>query len=97
MQSLRLRVSRSLQRARVPLDLLLGWLRRQFRANDLWFISLAAVVGLIAAVLTVLQAGLAHTLQTWLYGLAPGERLSTADGIGVQPADIGAGWPGTRC
>ncbi|WP_426802253.1 chloride channel protein [Xanthomonas campestris] len=84
MQSLRLRVSRSVQRARVPLDLLLGWLRRQFRANDLWFISLAAVVGLVAAVLTVLQAGLAHTLQTWLYGLAPGERLSTADGIGVQ-------------
>ncbi|NJC39093.1 CIC family chloride channel protein [Xanthomonas arboricola] len=59
----------------------LEWLRRQLRANDLWFIGLAALVGLIAAALMVVQAGIAHVLQAWLYGLAPGERLSTAEAI----------------
>ncbi|MCC4614787.1 chloride channel protein [Xanthomonas campestris pv. asclepiadis] len=59
----------------------LEWLRRQLRANDLWFIGLAALVGLIAAALMVVQAGMAHVLQAWLYGLAPGERLSTAESI----------------
>ncbi|MBB4733562.1 chloride channel protein [Xanthomonas arboricola] len=59
----------------------LEWLRRQLRANDLWFIGLAAVVGLIAAALMVVQAGMAHALQAWLYALAPGERLSTAQSI----------------
>ncbi|CAG2095703.1 chloride channel protein [Xanthomonas euroxanthea] len=59
----------------------LEWLRRQLRANDLWFIGLAAVVGLIAAALMVVQAGIAHALQAWLYALAPGERLSTAEAI----------------
>ncbi|NIJ92950.1 CIC family chloride channel protein [Xanthomonas campestris] len=59
----------------------LEWLRRQLRANDLWFIGLAAVVGLIAAALMVVQAGIAHALQAWLYALAPGERLSTAESI----------------
>ncbi|PPU38782.1 chloride channel protein [Xanthomonas arboricola] len=59
----------------------LEWLRRQLRANDLWFIGLAAAVGLIAAALMVVQAGIAHALQAWLYGLAPGERLSTAESI----------------
>ncbi|WP_226427524.1 chloride channel protein [Xanthomonas sp. MWU16-30325] len=59
----------------------LEWLRRHLRANDLWFIGLAAVVGLIAAALMVVQAGMAHALQAWLYALAPGERLSTAESI----------------
>lgn len=59
---------------RRPLD----GLRRQLRANDLWFIALAALVGLIAAGLMVLQAGIAHGLQSWLYALAPEQRLSTA-------------------
>ncbi|PPT29657.1 chloride channel protein [Xanthomonas arboricola] len=59
----------------------LEWLRRQLRANDLWFIGLAAVVGLIAAALMVVQAGMAHALQAWLYALAPDERLSTAESI----------------
>ncbi|WP_115050793.1 chloride channel protein [Xanthomonas arboricola] len=55
--------------------------RRRLRANDLWFIGLAALVGLIAAALMVVQAGIAHALQAWLYALAPGERLSTAESI----------------
>ncbi|NIJ86111.1 CIC family chloride channel protein [Xanthomonas arboricola] len=59
----------------------LEWLRRHLRANDLWFIGLAAIVGLIAAALMVVQAGMAHALQAWLYALAPGERLSTAESI----------------
>lgn len=58
---------------RRPLD----GLRRQLRANDLWFIGLAALVGLIAAGLMVLQARIAHSLQSWLYALAPEQRLST--------------------
>ncbi|WDS38102.1 MAG: chloride channel protein [Pseudoxanthomonas sp.] len=62
-----------------PLD----WLRRQFRASDLWFIGLATLVGLLAAGLTLLQGSLAHGLQRWLFGLAPDERLSTADGLSV--------------
>ena len=56
----------------------LDGLRTQLRANDLWFIGLAALVGLIAAALMVLQAGIAHGLKSWLYSLAPEERLSTA-------------------
>lgn len=63
--------------ARRPLD----WLRRQLRANDLWFIGLAAVVGLIAAALMVAQSGIAHGMQAWLYGLGPDARLSTASTI----------------
>ncbi|KGT83375.1 chloride channel protein, partial [Xanthomonas vasicola] len=59
---------------RRPLD----GLRRHLRANDLWFIALAALVGLIAAGLMVLQADIAHSLQSWLYALAPEQRLSTA-------------------
>ncbi|MBB4131484.1 MULTISPECIES: chloride channel protein [unclassified Xanthomonas] len=69
--------SPALAQLRRPLD----WLRRQLRANDLWFIALAAVVGLIAAALMVVQAGIAHGLQAWLYGLAPEARLSTSDAI----------------
>ncbi|MDQ1118228.1 chloride channel protein [Pseudoxanthomonas winnipegensis] len=63
-----------------PLD----WLRRQFRASDLWFIGLAALVGLIAAALTVLQSGMAHRLQAWLYGLAPDQRLSMLDHVSLS-------------
>ncbi len=62
---------------RWPLD----WLRRQLRANDLWLIGLAALVGLIAAALMVLQACIAHGLQACLYWLGPDARLSTAESI----------------
>lgn len=62
---------------RRPVD----WLRRQLRVNDLWFIGLAALVGLLAAALMVVQSGIAHGMQAWLYGLGPDARLSTADSI----------------
>ncbi|UEX16635.1 chloride channel protein [Stenotrophomonas sp. SI-NJAU-1] len=52
-------------------------LRLRLRGSDLWFIALALVVGLIAGGLTLLQAGLARTLQTALYGLDEGMRLSS--------------------
>lgn len=69
------------ERMRAQLRRPLDWLRRQFRANDLWFIGLATLVGLIAAGLTVLQGGLANAMQRWLFDLAPGQRLSTAEGM----------------
>lgn len=75
---------RLLQGLRVQMHRPLDWLRLQFRANDLWFIGLATLVGLLAAGLTLLQGSLAHGLQSWLFGLAPDERLSTAEGLGVS-------------
>lgn len=62
------------ERVRTPLD----WLRRRFRSSDLWFIALAALVGLLAAGLTVGQAHIAHGLQRWLFGLGEDDRLSQA-------------------
>ncbi len=52
-------------------------LRRFFRRSEGGFIGLALLVGLIAGVLTLLQAGLAHSLQAWLYGFDENERLSS--------------------
>lgn len=54
------------------------WLRRQFRASDVWFIGLAALVGGIAGALTVAQGRIAHALQAHFFGLPPQARLSTA-------------------
>ncbi|OAX55967.1 chloride channel protein [Xanthomonas translucens pv. poae] len=51
-------------------------LRRRFRASDVWFIALALLVGLVAGLLTLLQSGLAHGAQAWLYGLDVDARLS---------------------
>ncbi|KAB7767055.1 chloride channel protein [Xanthomonas maliensis] len=59
-------------------------LRRQFRANALWFIALAALVGGLAGGMMLVQAWIAHGLQSWLYALAPGDRLSTSTSITVQ-------------
>ncbi|MET1023975.1 MAG: chloride channel protein, partial [Pseudoxanthomonas sp.] len=70
--------------ARAQLHRPLDWMRRQFRANDLWFIGLATLVGLIAAGLTLLQGHLAHAVQSWLFDLAPDERLSAADHLSVS-------------
>ena len=66
-------------RLHAPID----WLRRQFRANDLWFIGLSTLVGLIAAGLTLLQGDLSRAMQAMLYDLAPGEHLSASSGMSV--------------
>jgi len=55
------------------------WLRRRFRASDGWFIGLAAAVGAIAGLLTVLQGSIARGLQAHFFGLAPDTRLSLAE------------------
>ncbi|WMJ69482.1 chloride channel protein [Stenotrophomonas sp. 24(2023)] len=57
-------------------------LRLRLRGSDLWFIALALLVGLIAGGLTLLQSGLAHALQGWLYGLDDEVRLSSLPALG---------------
>lgn len=52
-------------------------LRLRLRGSDLWFIALALLVGLIAGGLTLLQSDIARGLQSALYGLEPGMRLSS--------------------
>jgi CIC family chloride channel protein len=84
MHALQRHVEPALHFLRVQLHRPLDWLRRQFRASDLWFIGLATLVGLIAAGLTLLQGQLAHAVQRWLFDLAPDERLSAADGLSLS-------------
>lgn len=55
---------------------LLSALRKSVRGSELWLVFVAACVGLLAAWATVLQSTLAHSMQQWLFGLDPGERLS---------------------
>jgi CIC family chloride channel protein len=54
----------------------LAWLRGRFRASEGWFIALSIVVGAGAGLLAVLLAGVAHALQTMLFGFPVDERLS---------------------
>lgn len=56
-----------------PLDRI----RRNIRGNELWFIGLALLVGLLAGATTVFQSSVAHWLQGFLYELPPDGRLST--------------------
>jgi CIC family chloride channel protein len=64
---------------------LVGWLQRvlqairqRLRSGEGWLIVLALLAGLVAGLLTLLQSGLAHALQVWLYGLDEDTRLSTS-------------------
>ena len=59
-------------------------LRRFFRRSEGGFIGLALLVGLIAGLLTLLQAGLAHSLQAWLYGFDENARLSSLARVGLD-------------
>lgn len=59
-------------------------LRRFFRRSEAGFIGLALLVGLVAGLLTLLQAGLAHSLQAWLYGFDENERLSSVAQVGLE-------------
>lgn len=62
---------------------LLQAVRRRFRTSDGWFIALALLVGLIAGLLTLLQSGLAHALQSWLFGLDDDVHLSSTAQVGL--------------
>ncbi|MEE7561152.1 chloride channel protein, partial [Xanthomonas sp. Kuri4-2] len=57
-------------------------LRQRLRRSDLGFIGVALLVGLVAGLLTLLQSGLSHALQTWLYGLDDDMRLSSMPRLG---------------
>ncbi|WP_140719163.1 MULTISPECIES: chloride channel protein [Gammaproteobacteria] len=61
-----------------PMQRMLQAIRRRFRTGDGWLIVLALLAGLIAGLLTLLQSGLAHALQAWLYGLDEDMRLSSS-------------------
>lgn len=59
---------------RTPLEAL----RRHLRGHDGWLIVLALPVGIAAGLLTLMQSGLAHALQVWLFDVEPDMRLSSA-------------------
>ena len=61
----------------------MDWLRRRLRASELWFIGLALVVGIVAALLTVLQGDIARAIQAWCYRLPSDLRLSAAPQLGL--------------
>ncbi|MDH7975854.1 chloride channel protein [Sphingomonas sp. AR_OL41] len=53
-----------------------AWLRRRVRASEAMFILLAVGVGAVSALLSVVQGGIARTLQHLLFALPPAARLS---------------------
>ncbi|MBI1197298.1 MAG: chloride channel protein [Phenylobacterium sp.] len=55
---------------------LLAALRRRLRSSELWLVALAVAVGAAAGLLAEFQAGLAHGMQRFLYGLSADARLS---------------------
>ncbi len=59
----------------------LAWLRGRFRASEIWFIALAILVGVAAALLAVAQSVVAHVLQSFLFGFPVEDRLSAADAL----------------
>ena len=61
-----------------------AWLRRKVRASEAMFILLAVGVGGASALLSVVQGGIARTLQHVLFALPPATRLSETPAL--------AGW-----
>lgn len=57
----------------------LAWLRGRFRASEIWFIALAILVGVAAALLAVAQSAVAHALQSLLFGFRVEDQLSAID------------------
>lgn len=58
-----------------PAGLLIG-LRRRFRTSEAALILLALGIGLTAGLLTLVQSGIAHFMQSLFYGVSGDERLS---------------------
>jgi CIC family chloride channel protein len=56
-----------------------AWLRSRIRASELLLVVVAVGVGAGAGALSALVSFSAHLLQSLLYGLAPGQRLSAID------------------
>ncbi|MBU4435575.1 MAG: chloride channel protein [Alphaproteobacteria bacterium] len=59
----------------------LGWLRRRIRSSELWLIAVAVVIGVAAGAAAVLQAKLAHGLQSVLFDIDLDQRLSAQSAI----------------
>ena len=55
----------------------LAYLRRQIRASEVWLSVIATGIGALAGLATAAVSASAHGLQMALYGLDPGERLSS--------------------
>lgn len=55
----------------------IAWIRRQFRASELWFIALSVAVGAAAGLTTVLLGAAARTVQRWTFAVPADARLST--------------------
>jgi len=55
----------------------LAFLRRRIRASELWLVIIAAAIGAGAGLATAAVGWAAHVLQIVLYGLTPGQRLSS--------------------
>ena len=58
-----------------------AWLRRRVRASEAMFILLAVGIGAASALLSVVQGGIARTLQHVLFALPPSSRLSEAPSL----------------
>ena len=54
----------------------IAWLRREIQTSQLWFIVLAALIGLAAGALTAISGHISHAMQVLLYGFSPDLRLS---------------------
>ena len=69
--------------AAAPRDGPFAWIRRQFRASELWFVGLSIAIGSLAGAATVAQGAIARTLQHVLFALPPATRLSGMSALGT--------------
>lgn len=53
-----------------------AWMKRQFQNSQVWFIVLAAFIGLLAGAAAALLGHISHGMQVILYGFSPDLRLS---------------------
>jgi CIC family chloride channel protein len=60
-----------------------AWLRRRVRASEAVFILLAVGIGGVSALLSIVQGGIARTLQHVLFALPPSSRLSEAPSLSM--------------
>ncbi len=59
----------------------IAWLRREIQTSPMWFIVLAAIVGLFAGASAALMGHISHAMQVLLYGFSPDLRLSELPAI----------------
>ena len=57
----------------------IAWIRRRFRASELWFVGLAVAIGAASGLLTVVLGSIARGLQALSFGLPAHIRLSAVE------------------